>query len=60
LPKEDVDEGTTLVRSFLAEWRSRAEGGTEEQQVAALRDMADEYKGRFEDNKWVQNVLAGL
>lgn len=60
LPKTDVDEGTALVRSFLDEWRSRAEGGTEEEQLKALHSIADEYKSKFADNTWIQSVLAAL
>lgn len=60
LPKAEVDAGTEIVRAFLEEWRQRAEGGDGEAQLAALRKTVEEYKGKFEGNAWVQNVLEAL
>ncbi len=60
LPKSEVDAGTEIVRTFLEEWRQRAEGGDGEAQLAALRATVDEYREKFEGNAWVKNVLEAL
>lgn len=60
LPKAEVDEGTEIVRAFMDEWRTRAEGGDGEAQLAALRETVEEYKDKFEGNAWVKNVLEAL
>ena len=58
--KKDTEEGTELVKSFLDTWKARVEargeGLSEEEQVAELRKVAEEYKGRFEGNPWVQGL----
>lgn len=59
MPKTEVDAGTELVREFLEAWRARA-GETEEEQVSALKETVEEYKGRFEGSAWVKGVLASL
>lgn len=69
--KEETDEGTDLIKEFLDTWKSRVEalsesegegegGVDEERQVELLREVAKEYGGRLDSNKWVEGLIAGL
>ncbi|WVR08513.1 hypothetical protein IAU60_005568 [Kwoniella sp. DSM 27419] len=76
--KQETEEGTALIASFLSEWKSRTlgssesalpstqdaeaevEGMSEEDMVAELRKVAEEYKDRFEGNEWVKHVMSNF
>jgi DNA mismatch repair protein MSH2 len=68
--KEETNQGTDLIREFLDTWKERVEslaqgegddgGVSEEKQVEELRKLAKEYGGRFDDNKWIEGLMAGL
>jgi len=58
-----------LIKEFLDTWKSRVEalaegegegGVDEERQVELLREVAKEYGGRLDSNKWVGGLIAGL
>lgn len=53
------------MTSFLESWKARTEnvggdGMSDEDKVAELRKVAEEYKERFDANPWVQGVQASL
>lgn len=72
--RQEIDDGTVLVKQFLEEWKARTEvvagsasGGddsamqlSEEAQVEELRKVAEEYRERFESSPWVQSLLEGF
>jgi DNA mismatch repair protein MSH2 len=62
-PKQETDEGTALVKSFLEDWKLRVESRgdmDEDEQVAELRRVAEEYKERFEGNEWVKGLMTSF
>ena len=61
MPRKEVEEGTTLLKSLLDEWKSRVEEGEttmdDDTKVQQLKVVVGEYKDRFETNPWVKALL---
>ncbi|WFD34728.1 MSH2 protein [Malassezia cuniculi] len=59
--QEDTDAGIALVEDFMREWVKRArtdtQSPTQEQQAAALREVASEFEDRIRANPWTARVL---
>lgn len=58
--KAETDEGTAIVKSFLDTWKAQTSDAadvSEEQQVEALRRVAESFKGQFEASPWIQELM---
>lgn len=58
--KTETDEGTRVVKSFLDEWKARTADSSamnEDDQVAELRKVAEEYQEKFAASPWIQGLL---
>lgn len=68
-PKEVTDAGTALVEEFLMAWAQRTQAVKKdtkvakldtETEIAELKKITEEYRGRIEANPWAAKVLASF
>lgn len=60
LDEGEVEQGTQIVKEFLAEWKGQSADGSEDEQRAALKALVEQWQDRFDGNAWVKSVLSGL
>jgi DNA mismatch repair protein MSH2 len=62
LPKEDVEQGSKLLKSILLEWKNqvREKGveGDEKEMIGTFKGLLEGNKQALESNLWIQEAMA--
>lgn len=62
LPREDVEQGSKLLKSILLEWRDqvREKGleGDEKEMIGTFKGLLEKNKQGLEGNMWIQEAMA--
>ncbi|EJT99314.1 DNA mismatch repair protein [Dacryopinax primogenitus] len=69
ISKEQIDEGTQLIKEFYVALRERQEQNGEhvameerspDEQMVILRETVETFKSRFEANEWTRSIIEAL
>jgi DNA mismatch repair protein MSH2 len=62
VPKEDVEEGSKLLKNILVEWKDlvREKGceDNENEMIGAFKELLEKNKLALEGNTWIQEAMA--
>ena len=62
LPRDDVEQGSKLLRNILFEWKNLVrERGTEDDEkemIGTFRELLEKNKSALEENRWIQEAMA--
>jgi DNA mismatch repair protein MSH2 len=61
VPREDVEQGSNLVKSILLQWRDQVNEKDlkdEKEMIGTFKDLLEQNKDALAENRWIQETMA--